>query len=59
MLRSTVTNRYPYPFIDVAALGDARVFYNVIMLSCGFLIVGLVFVAIDRSRERNRLTATN
>ncbi len=48
MLRSTVTNRYPYPFIDVAALGYARVFCNVIMLSCGFLIVGLVFVAIDR-----------
>ena len=48
MLRSTVTNRYPYPFIDVAALGYARVFNNVIMLSCGFLIVGLVFIAMDR-----------
>jgi hypothetical protein len=43
-----VTHRYPYPFIDVPALGYARVFYNVVMLSCGFSIVGLVFVAIDR-----------
>lgn len=48
LLRATATNRYPYPFIEVAALGYARVLCNVVMLASGFLIVGLVFVAIDR-----------
>jgi hypothetical protein len=47
-LRAGVTGRYPYHFIDVAALGWPRVVVNVALLFVGFLAVGLVFVAIDR-----------
>jgi hypothetical protein len=47
-LRATVTNRYPYPFLDVTALGYARVFHNTVLLTGGFLLVGLVIVSLDR-----------
>jgi hypothetical protein len=57
-LRATVTNRYPYPFLDIEALGHARVFHNMVFLAGGFLLVGLVIVSLDRLlRTRRRLGA--
>jgi hypothetical protein len=47
-LRAAVSGRYPYPFLDVAALGNARVFQNVVFLAGGFLLVALLIVALDR-----------
>lgn len=47
-LRAGMTGRYPYHFIDVAAVGWPRVVVNMAVLLIGFLAVGLVFVAIDR-----------
>ena len=47
-LRATITHRYPYPFLDIAALGHARVFHNIVLLAGGFLLVGLLMVALDR-----------
>jgi hypothetical protein len=47
-LRATINHRYPYPFLDAAALGYARVFQNIVLLAGGFLLVGLVIVALDR-----------
>jgi hypothetical protein len=52
LLRATVTHRYPYPFLDAAALGNARVFQNVVFLAGGFLLVGLVIVALDHQCSR-------
>jgi hypothetical protein len=48
LVRGTLSGRYPYPFIDTGALGYARVFFNVSMLLCAFLALGLVVVAIGR-----------
>lgn len=41
-------SRYPYPFIDVDALGIEQVLFTVIMLLVAFVVLGYVFVAIDR-----------
>ncbi|MBW4692456.1 MAG: Pr6Pr family membrane protein [Lyngbya sp. HA4199-MV5] len=39
---------YPYPFIDVAKLGYPQVLVNSGFMAIGFLVVGLLLVAIDR-----------
>jgi len=38
---------YPYPFIDVGQLGYPTVFRNVFLMAVGFLVVGLIYVALD------------
>ena len=48
LLRATITHRYPYPFLDAVALGNVRVFQNIVFLAGGFLLVGLAFAAVDR-----------
>jgi len=48
---------YPYPFIDVGQLGYSTVFRNACFVALGFLVVGLVYVAIDywlRQRQVDR-----
>jgi len=52
LLRGALSGRYPYPFIDAAALGYDRVLFNAAMLLCAFLAVGLILVAISRWMER-------
>lgn len=44
---------YPYPFIDVAKLGYPQVLLNSFFMAIGFLVVGLLLVAIDRWLSRN------
>lgn len=39
---------YPYPFIDVTRLGYPQVLMNSTFMAIGFLVVGLLLVAIDR-----------
>jgi len=38
---------YPYPFIDVGQLGYPAVFRNVCFVALGFLVISLIYVAID------------
>ncbi len=50
--RGALTGLYPYPFIDVIALG-----YNQVILNCGilflvFLLFSLLFIAIGRRSKR-------
>ena len=52
LARGALIHVYPYPFIDVAALGYQRVLRNVALLFAGFLGLGLVYVAIDRAMRR-------
>jgi hypothetical protein len=40
--------KYPYPFIDVTELGYGRVLFNSLGLTVGFLLLSLVFVAVDK-----------
>ncbi|MFI1649221.1 Pr6Pr family membrane protein [Streptomyces avidinii] len=47
--------RYPYPFIDVAQYGYARVTVNALVLGAAFYALGLVLVAADHHRPPSRL----
>lgn len=42
---------YPYPFLDVSKLGLERVAMNMAGMTGVFLVLGLVFIAIDRSAK--------
>jgi len=48
LFRASFSGVYPYPFLDVAALGMARVLGNVAGLTAGFVILGLVMLALGR-----------
>jgi hypothetical protein len=52
LVRGGLIRVYPYPFIDVAALGSRRVLGNIVLLFAGFLTLGLVYVAIDRAMRQ-------
>jgi len=47
-LRGAVVHEYPYPFMDVNQLGYGQVLLNTGIVAALFLILGLIFVAIDR-----------
>jgi hypothetical protein len=49
LVRGALIHVYPYPFIDVVALGYRRVLGNMVLLFSAFLVLGLVYVAIDRA----------
>ncbi|MGC2160534.1 MAG: Pr6Pr family membrane protein [Silvibacterium sp.] len=48
---------YPYPFVDVAALGYGRVMLNSLGLTLGFLALGFAFVGVDKWIARRSLGA--
>lgn len=52
LLRGAFTGRYLYPFGDVSALGYPAVLANSAILLVGFLVLGLMLVAIGRLRDR-------
>jgi hypothetical protein len=52
LLRGLWLQTYPYPFIDVAALGYPRTLLNALGLLVVFLLVGVAFVAVARGRLR-------
>lgn len=43
---------YPYPFIDVASLGYAQVVLNALLMLCGFILMALVLIGLDRWQGR-------
>lgn len=53
LLRGAWVHEYPYPFIDVDALGGALVVRNAGVVAALFLCVGLVLVAFDRMLGRH------
>ncbi|MDD2429619.1 MAG: Pr6Pr family membrane protein [Eubacteriales bacterium] len=46
-------NRYPYPFLNADALGWGRVIANGLALNLFFLVLGFLFVIVDRLMARN------
>lgn len=48
IIRGAFSSLYPYPFIDVTALGYTKVVLNSLILSFGFLIVALLYVGIGK-----------
>jgi gamma-glutamyltranspeptidase/glutathione hydrolase len=54
LIRGVWVGSYPYPFIDVSALGYARVGINGVLLLVGFVIMGYVIWGIGRARAGAR-----
>ena len=50
LVRGTVAGVYPYPFIDVGALGYGRTAINAAGVTLGFSFVAALLVAIGRSK---------
>ncbi|MGF7230253.1 Pr6Pr family membrane protein, partial [Arachidicoccus sp.] len=49
------TNYYPYPFVDVTALGYQKVFINCLAMTLVFLLFSLLFIAINRGRKKTKV----
>jgi hypothetical protein len=54
VVRGSVDGRYPYPFVDVPALGYGRTALNSLMLFAAYTLAGLALVAIGRFLARRR-----
>lgn len=54
LLHGAWTGWYPYPFLDVGALGYAAVLRNGVLVGALFLVLGLLLVALDRALARRR-----
>jgi hypothetical protein len=48
LLRGSIVHEYPYPFVDVGALGYPRVFVHIAGLMAAFVALGAVFVGVAR-----------
>ena len=48
LLRGAFTAKYPYPFINVVALGWSRTALNAALIAVAFLLSGFAIVGIDR-----------
>lgn len=47
--RGATTGEYPYPFVDLGRLGMAQMALNCLGIGVLFVVLGLVFVAVDRA----------
>ncbi len=54
LMRGAASDFYPYPFVDVAALGYARAAINCAFLFAGFLLLSVMFTAIARRLARRQ-----
>ena len=50
--RAPGMGRYPYPFMDVGALGWSGVGVNAVIIAVGFVVAGWVLVGVDRVMGR-------
>lgn len=48
LIRGSFANWYPYPFIDVAAIGYSKALVNSAMVTVAFVVVALLFVGITK-----------
>ncbi len=48
LVRGSLVDSYPYPFIDVNQLGYSQVLVNALMVLVGFVVVSLLVIAVDR-----------
>ncbi|MDG9884986.1 Pr6Pr family membrane protein [Pseudomonas sp. GD04058] len=54
LLRGQMIGFYPYPFIDVAALGYEQVLLNALVMLAAFMLLGLCVVGLDRWQGKCR-----
>lgn len=58
LLRGHLVGFYPYPFIDVAALGYARVLLNALAMLVAFIVLGLCVIGLDHWQGRRQAGAS-
>ncbi|SEN78992.1 hypothetical protein SAMN05192574_104154 [Mucilaginibacter gossypiicola] len=51
-IRGIISHLYPYPFLDIDALGLSRVAINSLLMLIAFLFFGFLFVWINRVMEK-------
>lgn len=51
LIRGSIVGSYPYPFIDVGRLGYAHTMLNSFALLILYILLGLAFVALGRTRR--------
>ncbi len=54
LLRGQVLQSYPYPFIDVLAIGYGQALLNALGLLVCFVVLGLILVAVSNARARRK-----
>ncbi|WP_144121217.1 Pr6Pr family membrane protein [Catellatospora sichuanensis] len=54
LVRGALTGSYPYPFIDVAALGYGAVAVNAVVFSVLFFLLGLLLIGLGELARRVR-----
>ena len=52
LIRGAVSGWYPYPFVDVGALGYVQVLIDAVAVLVAFVVVGLLLVALGRWQAR-------
>ena len=52
LIRGAAIGAYPYGFLDVATLGLTRVIINIVMVAVLGIIIGFVYLLIDKLRSR-------
>lgn len=57
LVRGAVTGAYPYPFMDLPAIGWGMLAFNLVMLSLAFLAVGALLHGAVQWRARHRADA--
>ncbi|MCU0509746.1 MAG: Pr6Pr family membrane protein [Anaerolineae bacterium] len=57
LIRGAIVDFYPYPFIDVNALGYPQVLINSAALAVIFMLAGAALVAVDRALGRRQQVA--
>ncbi|WP_413671151.1 Pr6Pr family membrane protein [Mucilaginibacter sp. Mucisp86] len=51
-IRGSISHLYPYPFLDIGALGLSRVAVNSLLMLVAFLFFGFLFVWINRLMKK-------
>jgi hypothetical protein len=51
LARGEIIGTYPYPFIDVAAIGYTQTLRNALGLLLAFMVLGLALVLVDRTKR--------
>jgi hypothetical protein len=54
LIRGALSGYYPYPFLDVTKLGYPQTLLNSAGVAVAFIIVALLFVAIDKLMSKNQ-----
>jgi len=57
LIRGSIVDWYPYPFIDVIEHGYGRVLLNGLGLAVGYAAVGFLYVFIDRELSKRQPAA--